>query len=185
MNTKKLPEQDKSLQYQCLVLLDEMTSIGRVPMISQAIAYMAGYNMRLLTIIQSMTQLASAYGKDDAETIRANHSLLIMYAPNPTQQSLANEYSEMLGTQTVKSKSTSKGKGSTSTSESDQRRSLLLPQEIKGIGEKKKSLYSIKARQNLFFVKKSAITKTRTLSADNAGKLLLYLCRTLKPSLHH
>lgn len=100
-------------------------------MISQAIAYMAGYNMRLLTIIQSMTQLASAYGKDDAETIRANHSLLIMYAPNPTQQSLANEYSEMLGTQTVKSKSTSKGKGSTSTSESDQRRSLLLPQEIK------------------------------------------------------
>ena len=106
-------------------------------MISQAIAYMAGYNMRLLTIIQSMTQLASAYGKDDAETIRANHSLLIMYAPNPTQQSLANEYSEMLGTQTVKSKSTSKGKGSTSTSESDQRRSLLLPQEIKGIGDKK------------------------------------------------
>lgn len=137
LNTKKLPEQDKSLQYQCLVLLDEMTSIGRVPMISQAIAYMAGYNMRLLTIIQSMTQLASAYGKDDAETIRDNHSLLIMYAPNPTQQSLANEYSEMLGTQTVKSKSTSKGKGSTSTSESDQRRSLLLPQEIKGIGDKK------------------------------------------------
>lgn len=137
LNTKKLPEQDKSLRYQCLVLLDEMTSIGRVPMISQAIAYMAGYNMRLLTIIQSMTQLASAYGKDDAETIRANHSLLIMYAPNPTQQSLANEYSEMLGTQTVKSKSTSKGKGSTSTSESDQRRSLLLPQEIKGIGDKK------------------------------------------------
>lgn len=137
LNTKKLPEQDKRLKYQCLVLLDEMTSIGRVPMISQAIAYMAGYNMRLLTIIQSMTQLASAYGKDDAETIRANHSLLIMYAPNPTQQSLANEYSEMLGTQTVKSKSTSKGKGSTSTSESDQRRSLLLPQEIKGIGDKK------------------------------------------------
>lgn len=137
LNTKKLPEQDKSLKYQCLVLLDEMTSIGRVPMISQAIAYMAGYNMRLLTIIQSMTQLASAHGKDDAETIRANHSLLIMYAPNPTQQSLANEYSEMLGTQTVKSKSTSKGKGSTSTSESDQRRSLLLPQEIKGIGDKK------------------------------------------------
>ena len=26
LNTKKLPEQDKSLQYQCLVLLDEMTS---------------------------------------------------------------------------------------------------------------------------------------------------------------
>lgn len=137
LNTKRLPSQDKTLKYQCLVLLDEMTSIGRVPMISQAIAYMAGYNMRLLTIIQSMTQLASAYGKDDAETIRANHSLLIMYAPNPTQQSLANEYSEMLGTQTVKSKSTSKGKGSTSTSESDQRRSLLLPQEIKGIGDKK------------------------------------------------
>ena len=154
-------------------------------MISQAIAYMAGYNMRLLTIIQSMTQLASAYGKDDAETIRANHSLLIMYAPNPTQQSLETSTVRCWVLKRLSPNQPHKGKGSTSTSESDQRRSLLLPQEIKGSEIKKKLLYLIKVLQNLFFVKKSAITKTRTLSADNAGKLLLYLCRTLKPSLHH
>ena len=58
-----------------------------------------------------------------------------MYAPSPATQSDANEYSEMLGFQTVKSKSRSSGKGGGSTSESDQRRALMLPQEIRELGQ--------------------------------------------------
>lgn len=114
-----------------------MTSIGRVRWSVRQSRIWPVTTCVCWRLFKAWLSWPSAYGKDDAETIRTNHSLLIMYAPNPTQQSLANEYSEMLGTQTVKSKSTSKGKGSTSTSESDQRRSLLLPQEIKGIGDKK------------------------------------------------
>ncbi len=60
---------------------------------------------------------------------------MIMYAPSPATQSDANEYSEMLGFQTVKSKSRSSGKGGGSTSESDQRRALMLPQEIRELGQ--------------------------------------------------
>lgn len=134
LNTRVLPSQDKTLKNQCLVLLDEMTSIGTVNMIKQAVSYMAGYNMRLLTIIQNKSQLEDVYGKAGAITLLSNHALMIMYAPSPTTQSDAQEYSEMLGYQTVKSKSVSHGKGSDSTSESDQRRALLLPQEIRELG---------------------------------------------------
>lgn len=137
LNTRVLPQQDKSLKYQCLLILDEFTAIGKVAMIQQSISYQAGYNMRVLTIIQNKSQLEDKYGKSGALTLMANHALMIMYAPSPVVQSDANEYSEMLGYETVKSKNKSRsfGKGgSRSESESDQRRALMLPQEIKELG---------------------------------------------------
>ena len=135
LNTRVLPSQDKTLKHQCLVLLDEMTSIGRVAMIAQAVSYMAGYNMRLLTIIQNKSQLEDAYGKAGALTLLSNHALMVMYAPSPTVQSDAQEYSEMLGYETVKSRSRTASMNSSSTSTSDQRRALMLPQEIRELGQ--------------------------------------------------
>lgn len=137
-NTKVLPSQDKSLKYQCLCLLDEMTSIGKVAMINQAVSYMAGYNMRLLTIIQNKSQLEDVYGKAGAVTILSNHALMVMYAPSPVVQSDAQEYSDMLGFETVKARSRSSGNsGNRSTSTSEQRRALMMPQEIRELGQKR------------------------------------------------
>lgn len=135
LNTRVLPSQDKTLKHQCLVLLDEMTSIGKVAMIAQAVSYMAGYNMRLLTIIQNKSQLEDVYGKAGALTLLSNHALMVMYAPSPTVQSDAQEYSEMLGYETVKSRSRTSSMNSSSTSTSDQRRALMLPQEIRELGQ--------------------------------------------------
>lgn len=135
LNTRVLPSQDKTLKQQCLVLLDEMTSIGKVAMIAQAVSYMAGYNMRLLTIIQNKSQLEDVYGKAGALTLLSNHALMVMYAPSPTLQSDAQEYSEMLGYETVKSRSRTSSMQSSSTSTSDQRRALMLPQEIRELGQ--------------------------------------------------
>ena len=135
LNTRVLPSQDKTLKHQCLVLLDEMTSIGKVAMIAQAVSYMAGYNMRLLTIIQNKSQLEDVYGKAGALTLLSNHALMVMYAPSPTVQSDAQEYSEMLGYETVKSRSRTSSMQSSSTSTSDQRRALMLPQEIHELGQ--------------------------------------------------
>lgn len=135
LNTKELPKQNEALKYQCLLLMDEFTAIGKVGQIATAVSYMAGYNMRLAPVIQSMSQLAATYGKDVARNIATNHALQIVYAPREQQD--ANEYSEMLGTFTEKNKSRSRqlGKGSSSESVSDQRRALLLPQELKEIGK--------------------------------------------------
>jgi len=138
LNTKKLPQDDPDLKYQCLMLMDEFTSIGKVGIIAKAVSYMAGYNMRLLAIIQSVAQLESVYGREDARTFATNCAMQLLYPPR--EQKDANEYSEMLGYFTQKSVSVSRprgwsAKGGPSESVSDQRRALLLPQELKELGQ--------------------------------------------------
>jgi type IV secretion system protein VirD4 len=141
LNTKQLPEADPKLRFQCLLLLDEMTAIGKIQIIARAVAYMAGYNLRLLSIVQSVAQLESVYGQADARTFLTNHAMQILYAPR--EQKDANDYSEMLGTFTDQSRSVSRsstifgGRGGSSESVSEQRRPLLLPQELKELGRNK------------------------------------------------
>lgn len=134
-NTRELPQNNPELKHQCLLLMDEFTSIGKVEIIATAIAYMAGYNIRLLPIIQSMAQLDAVYGKDVSRTMITNHALQIVYAPREQQD--ANDYSEMLGYTTVRKKNRSRSygqHGNYTLSENEERRALMLPQELKAMG---------------------------------------------------
>jgi type IV secretion system protein VirD4 len=140
LNTAELPEHNPALKHQCLVLLDEFTALGRINILNAAVGYLAGYNLRLVTVIQAVSQLESVYGQHDARTFATNHALQVLYAPR--EQRDANEYSEMLGTFTQQEKSRGRsnssgakgGSSSQSTNESSQRRALLLPQEFKELG---------------------------------------------------
>ena len=131
LNTRELPQNNKALKHQCLLLMDEFTSIGKVDIIASAVSYMAGYNIRLLPIIQSMAQLDATYGKDISRTIITNHALQIIYAPREQQD--ANDYSDMLGYTTVRKQNVTRGRDY-SRSESEERRALMLPQELKAMG---------------------------------------------------
>ena len=131
LNTRELPQNNKELKHQCLLLMDEFTSIGKVDIIASAVSYMAGYNIRLLPIIQSMSQLDATYGKDISRTIITNHALQIIYAPREQQD--ANDYSDMLGYTTVRKQNVTRGR-EFSRSESEERRALMLPQELKAMG---------------------------------------------------
>ncbi|QNH16526.1 VirD4 protein [Xanthomonas sp. SS] len=131
LNTKELPKSNPALKYQCLLLMDEFTAIGKVDIIASAVSYMAGYNVRLLPIIQSMAQLDATYGKDVSRTIITNHALQILYAPREQQD--ANDYSEMLGYTTFRKQNVTRGKDVT-RSVSEERRALMLPQELKAMG---------------------------------------------------
>lgn len=133
-NTRELPQNNPELKHQCLLLMDEFTSIGKVDIIASAVSYMAGYNIRLLPIIQSMAQLDATYGKDISRTIITNHALQIIYAPREQQD--ANDYSEMLGYTTVRKQNITRGR-EVSRSESEERRALMLPQELKAMGPDK------------------------------------------------
>lgn len=138
VNTKELPQDNPALKYQCLLLMDEFTSIGKVGIIASAVSYMAGYNVRLLPIIQSVSQLDATYGREVARTLITNHALQIIYAPREQQD--ANEYSEMLGYTTVRKQNRSRSRGqqgSVTFSESEERRALMLPQELKAMGNDK------------------------------------------------
>jgi type IV secretion system protein VirD4 len=131
------------LKYSCLLLMDEFAAPGRIGIIDKSNAYMAGYGLRLLTIIQSPGQLEAeprkGYGRESARTLITNHACQIIYTPR--EQKDANEYSEMLGAYTFKSKGKSrqlggKGGGGRSESESDQKRALMLPQELKEMSQR-------------------------------------------------
>lgn len=140
LNTRELPNQNKALKYSCMLLMDEFTAIGKIGILSRGISYIAGYNLRMMPIIQSPAQLVEVYGKDAAQTFATNHALNIVYPPKASETQTARDISEWLGYQTVKGVSESKGKElfskkSKSESRSDQRRALLLPQEITSLGE--------------------------------------------------
>ena len=140
-NTVELPATNPALKYSCVLFLDEFPAIGRIEILAKSVGFIAGYNLRLVPIIQSLSQLASIYGEKDARTFVTNHACQVLFAPREQQD--ANEYSQMLGTYTAKAVSTGmsqpRGWGqarqaSTSSNLSDHARPLMLPQELKELG---------------------------------------------------
>lgn len=137
LQTRELPEHNKELKHQLLLMLDEFTALGRIPIIETACGFLPGYNVRVMLVIQTPSQLRSVYGRDGADTIMKTLAARILFAPKDFND--AQEISNELGSTTVKGKSKSRpmwgtGKGN-STTESEQRRMLLLPQEVKEIGK--------------------------------------------------
>jgi type IV secretion system protein VirD4 len=141
LQTRELPERNPALKYQVMMLLDEFTALGRIPIIAEAISYLPGYNVRVVLVIQTPAQLREIYGAHNAETMLKSLAARIVFAPK--DYSDAREISDELGFTTVKSKSLSKpmldfadarGRRSRSQTVSEQRRALLLPQEVKELG---------------------------------------------------
>ncbi|MDE9544141.1 type IV secretory system conjugative DNA transfer family protein [Xenorhabdus bovienii] len=134
-NVRTLPEHDSSLKYQCLMMLDEFTSMGCLDIIQVSLAFTAGYNMRFVFILQNQEQLfdeKKGYGKNGGNTILKNCAVELFYPPKEVDDSV-KKMSETLGYYDMKVTSTSVSKGksaSKSTSTSIQKRALMLPQEI-------------------------------------------------------
>lgn len=125
------PDFDPTLKHTCLMLMDEFPAIGRMEAIKKGSGYIAGFNLRLLTIYQNISQLREIYGLEGAKTLMSGHPCRIIYAVS--EQDDANEVSEKLGYITTKSKGESKSRSRTtskSESESEARRALVLPQEL-------------------------------------------------------
>ena len=133
-NTRTLPEHDASLRHPCLLLLDEFTSMGRIDILAQSVSYMAGYQLRLLTVIQSMAQLDACYGPEQARNLATNHATQILFAPREQQD--ARLYAEMLGNTTQRRQQRSHGRDTSHTEILDSR-PLLLPQEVKALGRER------------------------------------------------
>lgn len=143
LNTDDVLYSKPELKYPCLLLMDEFAAPGRIGIIDKSNAYMAGYGLRLLTIIQSPGQIEAeprkGYGRENARTLITNHACQILYTPR--EQKDANEYSEMLGYDTVHSRGKSYGRSGTGHSEqtgegAGQKRALMLPQELKEMSQR-------------------------------------------------
>jgi type IV secretion system protein VirD4 len=80
-----------------LLMLDEFPSYGKLEVFQEALAYIAGYGIKAYLIMQDMSQLWGAYGKD--ESIISNCHVRIAFAPNRVET--AEWLSRMLGTATI------------------------------------------------------------------------------------
>ena len=86
-----------SYKHRLLLLLDEFTSLGKLPIMEKALAYIAGYGGKVYLIVQDITQLNGVYGKENA--LMANCHVRIAYAPNTIET--AKTLSDMTGKTTV------------------------------------------------------------------------------------
>jgi type IV secretion system protein VirD4 len=135
VNLDTLPEDDPTLKYQLLLLLDEFTAAGAIKPIEKSVAYIAGYGIRIALVFQNRAQIKQVYGDDGLKILMANIKLTIIFAPTNDPVTDSQEYSEMIGYKTVKGRSISRGggRGGQSVSESEQKRALMLPQELRAM----------------------------------------------------
>lgn len=130
LNVRELP--DESTPVPVLVILDEFARLGRASVIASAFSYVAGYGIRLLPVIQSRSQLRGVYGEHLADEIVANCGVEVAFTPKELR--VANELSDRIGyvgQESVTRSLTINGLlANRSKSISDQRRALLLPQEL-------------------------------------------------------
>ena len=130
LNVRELP--DETTPVSVLVILDEFARIGRASVIASAFSYVAGYGIRLLPVIQSRSQLRGVYGEHVADEIVANCGVEVAFTPKELR--VANDLSERIGyvgqDSVTKSLTINGLLANRSKSISEQRRALLLPQEL-------------------------------------------------------
>ncbi|MDY6947763.1 MAG: type IV secretory system conjugative DNA transfer family protein [Pseudomonadota bacterium] len=148
LQTRVLPEHDPTLKRQVMMLLDECPALGRIPILSEAISYVPGYNVRVVMVFQAPSQLREVYGPENSRTILKSLGARIAFAPKDFED--AREISEELGDTTVRVRSRSRpqfggwglsSRGAT-ISVSEQKRPLLLPQEVKELGGDEEIVFS-------------------------------------------
>ncbi len=122
-----------------LFLLDEFTALRRMELFKLNIGLLRSYRIRLLIIIQDITQLYDTYGHNGG---KAFLNLKVRVALTQTSPEDAEYISKILGKKTVSNISKSvRGSGiqqnDTSHSTSSSQRPLMLSQEIMKLSDKK------------------------------------------------
>jgi type IV secretion system protein VirD4 len=114
----------------CLLLLDEFPAFGNLQSIESGLAFIAGYGLKAIVIVQSLNQLYKYYTKESS--IVDTCHIRVFYTPNdePTQSLV----SKMLGKKTIQVKNQSGKIGilaaDRSESISQVGRDLMTPDEV-------------------------------------------------------
>jgi type IV secretion system protein VirD4 len=127
--------QKKGYKHRLLGMIDEFPSLGKLGILQEALAYVAGYGIKMYLICQDINQVKSektGYGHD--ETISSNCHIQNAYPPNRIET--AKHLSELTGVTTiVKEQVTTSGKragmwlGQVSRTTQEVQRPLLTPDE--------------------------------------------------------
>ncbi len=132
---RTLPEDDPAVQHRVLMLLDEFPTIGALPHLAKAFAFVAGYGLRIALVLQDPPQLDGVYGRDMAKTILDNCGCEVVFGTK--NQELTEALSKRVGDNTVTAVTEQRPRfwagfqwNKQSEAEHPHRRPLMLPQEI-------------------------------------------------------
>jgi type IV secretion system protein VirD4 len=132
---------DPAHRHEVLLGMDEFAQLGKLNAIAQGITLFRSYGLRLLTLVQAASQFVDIYGAQGAETFEGCFDCSVFFTPAARDLKTAKYLSDLLGADTVKGRSESKRKtfdsSHDSSTTSDQRRPLMLPQEVLRMSLKK------------------------------------------------
>jgi len=121
-----------SYKHRLLMMIDEFPSLGKLEIMEESLAFVAGYGIKCYLITQNTTQLKKAYGQN--ESITANCHVQNAYPPNKYET--AEELSRLSGQTTIiKENISTSGKragiiaGQVTRSYQETQRPLLTPDE--------------------------------------------------------
>lgn len=123
----------KNYTHQLLMIIDEATSLRKLPILQEALGYVAGYGIRLFMLVQDITQVEELYG--DKQSFDSGAETRVAYAPNKIET--AEKLARMSGKTTVTEENASKSRdvfgmkaGSVSISTSKTARDLITSEEF-------------------------------------------------------
>lgn len=118
-------------KHRLLLLIDEFPAFGSLQNLEKALAFIAGYGLKALLIVQSLNQLNKIYSKENS--ILDNMHVQIAYTPN--DNTTAREISDALDTSTIMVTSQSYEKGilgsAVKSGLSESGRKLMTPGELR------------------------------------------------------
>ena len=116
-----------------LMIIDEASSLRKLPILQEALGYVAGYGIRLFMLVQDITQVEELYG--DKQSFDSGAETRVVYAPNKIET--AEKLARMSGKTTVTEENASNSRdligikaGSVSISTSKTARDLLTADEF-------------------------------------------------------
>ncbi len=126
-------------KHRLLMMLDEFPSLGKLEILQESLAFLAGYGIKCYLICQDINQLKSSrtgYGQD--ESITSNCHIQNAFPPNRVET--AEHLSKLTGQTTIVKEQVTKGDKHTSRTQQEVQRSLLtvdeclrMPGPVKGV----------------------------------------------------
>jgi len=122
-----------SYTHPLLMIIDEAASLQKLPILQEALGYVAGYGIRMFFLVQDIVQIEELYG--DKQSFDSGAETRIAYAPNKIET--AEKLARMTGKTTVTEDSGSRSKdvigikaGNVTVSTSKTGRDLMSADEI-------------------------------------------------------
>lgn len=96
-----------SYTHPLLMIIDEAASLQKLPILQEALGYVAGFGIRMFFLVQDIVQIEELYG--DKQSFDSGAETRIAYAPNKIET--AEKLARMTGKTTVSEEGASKSQG--------------------------------------------------------------------------